>query len=187
MVSGIGALSWLAFTNPAFLVPERWSVLFGIFASIFAGYFVLATLRRYKFQAAVMTVILGAFAMIGVAYAVMPYDAPFVLMATTKPYIEDFMPITMQFNALDVDDNHRLIFTIDEINNHTEPDAVIVGAKHWRGFMQIYLTDERIYRFSDDPQALGLSYAQQGSNVYLLAPVENSEFGFTKIEDSART
>jgi hypothetical protein len=188
IVSGIGSLTWLAFANPDFIVPERWAILFGIFASVFSGYFIVDRLKRYRNRLISATAILSAFAVIGLAYAVLPYDKPFFLLAITKTYVENFMPITMQFNALDVDDNNELLMTIREINERTEPDAVIVGAKHWRGFMQLHLSDERIYRFSDDPQTLGLSHAQQGSDVYILEPDEDSStFVFAKVEDSGRT
>jgi hypothetical protein len=58
----------------------------------------------------------------------------------------------MQFNSLDVNDSSKLTSAIDWINRNTETVAVIVGEKHWRGFMELYLKDERIYRFSDDPK-----------------------------------
>jgi hypothetical protein len=187
IVSGIGSLSWLVFADPDFLVPERWTILFGIIASIFAGFFIVEALKRYRARIIASTAILSAFAVLGLGYSAMPYDNPFLLLTVAKPHVEDFMPITMQFNALDVHDNDKLIVTINEINQQTEPDAVIVGAKHWRGFMELHLSDERIYLFSDDPETLGLAHAKLGRNTYLLEPIkDSSSFEFVKIEDSGR-
>jgi hypothetical protein len=72
----------------------------------------------------------------------------------------------MQFNSLDVNDSSKLTSAIDWINRNTETVAVIVGEKHWRGFMELYLKDERIYRFSDDPK-IWQSLRSRGYYVYL--------------------
>jgi hypothetical protein len=181
-----GAFSYLVLPDPASFVPERWTVLFGIFASILAGYFVAVKIHRKKHQVAIAVSIVVGFTTVGLAYATMPYDRPFVLFAVTKSQIEHFMPVTMQFNALDVRDNDELLEAIEVINRETEQDAVIVGAKHWRGFMEIHLEQGRTYEFSENPESLAQAHAGLGKNVYLIfAGKDTSSFEITKIEDSA--
>ena len=187
ILSGIGAFAWLLVPNPSYFVPERWTILFGIFASIFAGYFIIKVLGCRTNRDIMASLIIAGFAILGLGYVVMPYDDPFFLFAATKPYIEDFMPVTMQFNSLDVEDNDKLLETIENINRSTEKDALIVGAKHWRGFMALYLEDERLYKFSDNPYELGLAHSKLGSDVYLLEPTDDtSEFKFDRLEDYGR-
>ena len=60
----------------------------------------------------------------------------------------------MQFNVLDIYDNDNLIDLVSWINNNTDPHSLIIGEKHWRGWMEIKLQDERDYIFSDDIYAL---------------------------------
>jgi hypothetical protein len=153
------------------LVADRWTVLAGIFLSIFAAYGILHLAK--KLRAGVATVVAGlvlvGFAVVGLGYAVMPYDSPFPLYGVARAHIEDFGPVTMQFNSLDVQDNGRMLSAISWINGNTEPDAVIVGEKHWRGFMELHLQDQREYRFSGDFEALAHALAAKiDKPVYLF-------------------
>lgn len=171
LVSLAGALSWLAFPDAASLVADRWTVLAGIFLSIFAAYGILHLAK--KLRAGVAPVVAGSvlagFAVVGFGYAVMPYDSPFPLYGVARAHIEDFGPVTMQFNSLDVQDNGRMLSAISWINGNTEPDAVIVGEKHWRGFMELHLQDRREYRFSGDFEALAYALAAKTDRpVYLF-------------------
>lgn len=187
LVAGIGSLSWLVFPTPSYLVPERWIILFGVFASIFAGHFICRTFNHSRYRLVAPALVLAGFSVLGLSFVVLPYDDPFVLFAMTKDHIQDFIPATMQFNVLDVRDNDAFLLAIDGINHNTESNAVIVGEKHWRGFMDLYLKDERTYKFSQNPENLALSYAKLGNDVYLFEPKgDNSEFQITKIEDSGR-
>jgi hypothetical protein len=187
IVSGLGSFSWMVLSEPAMLVPERWVIMFGVFASLFAGYFILKIVQSHKRRNPIIASVLVTFGAIGIMYAVLPYDQPLPLLAFTKYYIEQFMPVTMQFNALDVRDNERLLAAIKEINRNTEDDAIIVGAKHWRGFMNLYLEDGRVYKFSENPVNLAAAHARLGGNVYLIQPEEGtSAFVTSKIEDSGR-
>ena len=126
---------------------------------------------------------LTAVAAIGIAYMIMPYDSPFVLYGVAQKSIEDFSPVSMQFNSLDIKDNGKLLSAIDWINKNTEPDAVIVGEKHWRGFMELYLGDQRIYRFSNNPKALAELLENQGYHVYMFKPdiKSNTKFAIESI------
>jgi hypothetical protein len=74
----------------------------------------------------------------------------------------------MQFNSIDVEDNDDLLSTIAWINKNTEQNALIVGESHLRGFMELYLEDERIYHFSEDPQAFAETLINRSQQVYLM-------------------
>jgi hypothetical protein len=104
----------------------------------------------------------------GLGFALLPYDSPFFLFAITRDNIQDFSPVTMQFNSIQLKDNDKMISAIAWINNNTERDAAIVGQKHWLGFMELYLKDERSYYFSDNPQALAEALEKRGKNVYFI-------------------
>lgn len=186
LVSLAGSFSWLAAPDVSLFVADRWVILAGIFLSIFAGYGILQVSKSLKpgLSIAVAGSALAAFAAIGLAYAVMPYDSPFVLFGAMRSSIEDFGPVTMQFNSLDIQDNSKLLSAIDSINRNTEQDAVIVGEKHWRGFMELHLEDGRTYRFSDNPPALALALEMQGKHAYQFRSDGGSPVMFA-VEDVA--
>jgi len=185
VISLAGSFSWLAFPDTALFVADRWIIIAGIFLAIFAGYGIIHLIRNLKVKPAVAGSVLAAFAAVGLAYAVIPHDSPFVLYAAARASIENFGPVTMQFNALDIEDNDEILSTIAEINEDTEPDAVIVGEKHWRGFMEMYLEGQRTYRFSNDPQVLAEALDNKGEHAYLLKFNPNSPDLFV-IEDVCR-
>ena len=173
ILSLIGSFSWLLFPDNNLLVADRWIVLSGILLSFFAGYgIILFLVKKLKsiIAMAIASSMLTVVAAIGIAYMIMPYDSPFVLYGVAQKSIEDFSPVSMQFNSLDIKDNGKLLSAIDWINKNTEPDAVIVGEKHWRGFMELYLGDQRIYRFSNNPKALAELLETQGYHVYMFKP-----------------
>ena len=180
LVSLAGSFSWLVFPENNLLAADRWIVLTGIFLSVFAGYGILHLVSRLKsnLSAIVACSILAVFAVIGLAYALMPYDSPFILYGAVRNYITYFAPVTMQFNSLDIQDNDDLLLTITQINENTEHNAIIVGEPHWRGFMELYLRDDRIYHFSNDPLALATTLEQQGHHVYLIKLEGNLQTSF---------
>jgi hypothetical protein len=179
-----GSFSWLIFPENNLLVADRWIILTGIFLSVFAGYGILHLVKRVKsnLSAIVACSILAAFAVIGLAYALMPYDSPFILYGLAQDYIRYFAPATMQFNSLDIQDNANLLSAIAYINKNTEHNAIIVGEPHWRGFMELYLEDDRIYHFSNDPVSLAMTLEQQVQPAYLIKVEGNVQTSF-KIED----
>jgi hypothetical protein len=187
LVSIVGSFSWLAFPENSLPVPDRWIVLTGIFLSVFAGYGILHLVKNLKptLSSVVAGSILAAFAIIGLAYSVMPHDSPFILYSAARPHIQNFGPVTMQFNSLDIDDNNNLLSAIVWLNENTEHDAIIVGEKHWRGFMELYLEDERTYLSSDDPSTLAAAIEEQGRHAYLISAKGNLQTTFT-IEDIRR-
>src|ERR671921_475461 len=46
LITGIGALSWIFFQELELLVADRWTILFGIFLSIFAGYGIIELIAK---------------------------------------------------------------------------------------------------------------------------------------------
>jgi hypothetical protein len=181
IVSLIGSFSWLAFPENSSLVADRWIVLAGIFLSIFAAYGILRLVKNLKpkVSAIVAGPILASFVLIGLAYSVMPHDSPFILYGAVSADIEKFGPVTMQFNSLDIHDNNNLLSAIEWLNQNTEYDAIIVGEKHWRGFMDMNLEDERTYVSSDDPWTLAQDIAGQGKPAYLISAVGSLQTNFT--------
>jgi hypothetical protein len=184
LVSIAGSFSWLVFPENNLLAADRWIILTGILLSVFAGYGLLYLVNKIKsnLSAIVACLILAAFAVIGLAYALLPYDNPFILYGAVRNNITSFAPVTMQFNSLDVQDNNNLILAITKINENTEHNAIIVGEPHWRGFMELYLRDDRKYHFSNDPLALAMALEQQGYHVYLVQVEGNVQTSF-RIED----
>jgi hypothetical protein len=180
LVSLAGSFSWLVFPENNSFAADRWIILTGIFLSIFAGYGILHLVSKLKSNLSVIVAcsILAAYAVIGMAYALMPYDSPFILYGALQNYITKFAPATMQFNSLDIENNDNLLIAIAEVNENAERDAIIVGEPHWRGFMELYLKDDRIYQYSSDPQALGMTLEQQGYNVYLIKSEGNPRTTF---------
>jgi hypothetical protein len=180
LVSLAGSFSWLVFPENNLLAADRWIILTGIFLSVFAGYGILHLVNKLKSNLSAMVAcsILVAYALIGLAYALMPYDSPFILYGAAQNYIKNFAPVTMQFNSLDIQDNDNLLLAIAEINENTEHNAIIVGEPHWRGFMELYLKDDRIYQYSNDPLALARSLEQQGYDVYLIEVEGNQHISF---------
>ena len=170
LVTLAGSFSWLIFPENNLLVADRWIVLSGIFLSIFAGFGILHLVNKLKSNLSTIAAcsILALFGVIGLSYALMPYDSPFILYGIVQNYIRYFAPATMQFNSVDIRDNDNLLSAISYINKNTERNAIIVGEPHWRGFMELYLKDDRIYHFSNDPVALTMTLEQQDQPAYLI-------------------
>jgi hypothetical protein len=171
LITGIGAFSWIFFQGLELLVADRWIILFGIFLSIFAGYGIIQLSAKKTTN--VTKIMARSFLYIsiamGIIYAAMPYDESFVLYGIAGKYIQGFAPLTMQFNALDIYDNDNLIDLVSWINNNTDPDSLIIGEKHWRGWMEIKLQDERDYIFSDDIYALYKNLvSEHTTNFYMI-------------------
>jgi hypothetical protein len=164
----IGSFSWLLFPENRYLLADRWIILAGIFLSVFAGYGVLHLVRNLKKRSAIAGFILGAFAVLGVSYAVIPHHSASAIYGIVGVHAKNLPPVTMQFNSIDVEDNDELLSTIAWINENTEQDAVIVGESHLRGFMELYLEDYRMYHFSEDPPTFAETLSKSGHQVYLI-------------------
>jgi hypothetical protein len=74
----------------------------------------------------------------------------------------------MQFNVLPIYDNGNLLNTIEWINENTEHNSVIVGEKHFRGFMELNLKDNRTFAFSENPDKLVSALKDGRSSVYKM-------------------
>jgi hypothetical protein len=164
----IGSFSWLLFPENRYLLADRWIILAGIFLSVFAGYGVLHLVRNLKKRSAIAGFILGAFSVLGVSYAVIPHHSASAIYGIVGVHAKNLPPVTMQFNSIDVEDNDELLSTIAWINENTEQDAVIVGESHLRGFMELYLEDNRMYHFSEDPPTFAETLSKSGHQVYLI-------------------
>ena len=168
LVCLIGSFSWLAFPENPYLLADRWIILAGIFLSVFAGYGILHLIRNLRRRFTIAGCILGAFAVLGVSFAVIPHHSATALYGIIGLHSEHLPPLTMQFNSIDVEDNDELLSAIAWINKNTEQDALIVGESHLRGFMELYLEDNRTYHFSEDPQTYAETLINRGQQVYLI-------------------
>ncbi len=168
LVCLLGSFSWLVFPENRYLLADRWIILAGIFLSVFAGYGILHLIRNLKRRFTIAGFILGAFAILGVSYAVIPYHSASALYGIIGLHSKNLPPLTMQFNSIDVEDNDDLLSAIAWINKNTEQDALIVGESHLRGFMELYLEDNRTYHFSEDPQTTAEALSKRGQQVYLI-------------------
>ena len=168
LVCLMGSFSWLAFPENRYLLADRWIILAGIFLSVFAGYGILHLIRNMRRRFTIAGCILGAFAVLGVSFAIIPHHSATALYGIIGLHSEHLPPLTMQFNSIDVEDNDELLSAIAWINKNTEQDALIVGQNHWRGFMELYLENERTYHFSEDPQTTAEALSKRGQQVYLI-------------------
>jgi hypothetical protein len=168
LVCLMGSFSWLAFPENRYLLADRWIILAGIYLSVFAGYGILHLIRNLKKKFSIAGFILGAFAVLGVSYTVIPHHSASALYGIIGLHSKNLPPVTMQFNSIDVEDNDDLLSTIAWINKNTEQDALIVGESHLRGFMELYLEDNRTYNFSEDPQTFAETLMNRGQQVYLI-------------------
>jgi hypothetical protein len=192
LITAAASFSWIVFPFDDSLVADRWIILLGIILSIFSAYGVYQLVLRIKIRSVhrvstsatntatlsnpastiLLFSILGLFIIMGILYEIMPNaHEPFMLWyGVARSYIEHFVPPSMQFNSLELSDNSKMISAISWINKNTQPNAIIIGEKHWRGFMELYLHDHRTFRFSDDLPALasGIIKHGVGGPVYII-------------------
>lgn len=168
LVCLMGSFSWLVFPESRHLLADRWIILAGIFLSVFAGYGVLHLVRNLKRRFTIAGFILGAFAVLGVSYAVIPNHNASALYGIFGLHSQNLPPLTMQFNTIDINDNDDLLSAIAWINKNTEKNALIVGESHLRGFMELYLEGNRTFHFSEDPQTFAETLTNRRQPVYLI-------------------
>lgn len=173
VIAAIGSFSWLIFPDRQSLAADRWIFLFGIFLSIFAGYGIVKysqTRVHPGYRTCMLSVILGLSVALGLIYEIMPYQFesfPEIMLGWS---IEPFGPATMQFNSIPVKDTSELIKTIYWINKNTPNDAMVFGEKHWRGWMEIKLQEDRSFLYYSDTSGI-LQFWQNCrlENCYFLA------------------
>jgi hypothetical protein len=181
LTTAVASFSWIVFPFHDSLVADRWIILLGIVLSIFSAYGIYQLVRSIKVRPHRLSnlvsiilpfSILGIFVMMGILYEILPNARePFMLWyGVARSYTEHFVPPSMQFNSLELSDNNKIISAISWINKNTQPNAIIIGEKHWRGFMELYLHDHRTFLFSDDLPALasGLIKNRVDVPVYLI-------------------
>jgi len=198
LITAAASFSWIAFPFDELLVADRWISLLGIFLSIFAAFGLYQLILTLKIRRPVhrsstsatntptlsnpastilTSFILGIFVIMGILYEIMPNaHEPFTLWyGMARSYIEHFVPPSMQFNSLQLSDTYKMMSAISWINKNTQPNAIIIGEKDWRGFMELYLQDHRTFRFSDDLPTLTTGLIKHGLNapIYIIHYPDN--------------
>lgn len=177
LVSTVASFSWLVFPGTVSLVSDRWIILSGIFLSIFAGYGIIRLVQMLNVSpkrkpAVIVLSIVLIFVVMGTAYSILPSNNPLFLYGFVRNNIETFVPVTMQVQVSSsekLSDNGKLLAAISWLNTHTESNATIIGDKAWRGWMEIHLKDQRMYRFLENLSAFTNTLNNKYQHVYLLA------------------
>jgi hypothetical protein len=149
-ISAIGSFSWVIFPDMRAIAADRWIFVLGIFLSIFAGYGIVRyaqTKTHPRFRRRLLCLILGSSIILGLTYETMPYHIASFSEKMLGQSIEPFGPATMQFNSIAVKDTGELLKTINWINENVPKDAIIMGEKHWRGWMEIKLQEDRSFLY----------------------------------------
>jgi hypothetical protein len=172
-LSAVGSFSWLIFPNVQGIAADRWIFVLGIFLSIFAGYGIVRyaqTNTHHRFRRSLLSIILGLSIISGLLYETMSYQTALFSEGMLSHGLEPFRPTTMQFNSIAVKDTGELLETINWINEEVPENAIIIGEKHWRGWMEIKLQNDKSFHYNTDP--LGTSQVRQHcqlENCYILA------------------
>lgn len=172
-ISAIGSFSWVIFPDMRAIAADRWIFVLGIFLSIFAGYGIVRyaqTKTHPRFRRRLLCLVLGSSIILGLTYETMPYHIASFSENMLGQSIEPFGPATMQFNSIAVKDTGELLKTINWINENVPKDAIIIGEKHWRGWMEIKLQEDRSFLYYSDTSGI-LQFWQNCrlENCYFLA------------------
>src|ERR687892_2562368 len=68
---------------------------------------------------------------------------------------------------------NNLNSAISWINKNSEPDAIFVGSSLFRGWMQTYLADDRVFKFSSNLENVVLDVSNQHKGGYFIIRGEN--------------
>ena len=150
VITLIGSFTWIFISNTDLLLPDRWIILSTIFSSIVSGYGMIYLLKKLRknLQKLVSILILGSFIIISINFMIFSSNQNMTLLNLFSINIKYFVPISMQFNSVDIEDNEDLLNAIDWINMNTEGNATIIGDKHLRGWMNTLLKEDRSYQFN---------------------------------------
>ena len=150
IVALVGSMTWLVFPHANVLVADRWILLFGISLSVFAGYGFVRTIQILsKWQRSTNLCILTTamifliFAQIGISYAMLPYNAQASIISLFETNIQDFVPKSMQFNSVRIDQSPMLQDIINWLNENTSTRSKIIGSSDWRGWFVSGLAGNR--------------------------------------------
>ncbi|HJT84715.1 MAG TPA: hypothetical protein VJ697_09545 [Nitrososphaeraceae archaeon] len=159
----IGSFTWLILPYSSILLPDRWIILSGIFMSIFSSYGLVRFSQKFdnKQRNRILLSFTSLFIFIGLLYITIPIDSAFSVYNIFSNYIYTFVPITMQFNSIDIADNRDLLQALDWLNNNTSANSIIYGDLHLRGWMETLLKDNRIFKFND------LNFSKNGFHVIM--------------------
>jgi hypothetical protein len=81
----------------------------------------------------------------------------------------------MQFNSIAIRNTFDLTSMISWINENTPVDALFIGEKHWRGWMELELEDGRDFvYYSGQDSSLQLIEDCEPDSCYLIARTSNS-------------
>ena len=150
VITLIGSFTWIFISNTDLLLPDRWIILSTIFSSIVSGYGMIYLLKKLRknLQKSVSILILGSFLIISINFMIFSSNQNMTILNLFSTNVKYFVPISMQFNSVNIEDNEDLINAIDWINMNTERNATIIGDKHLRGWMNILLKEDRSYQFN---------------------------------------
>jgi hypothetical protein len=164
----VGSFTWLVLSYSSILLPDRWIILSGIFISIFSSYgLVKLSSSSYAFSNyknkinyKILIPILSTYILIGLFYMILPSTYAFPIYGLFYGFTQNFVPITMQFNSIDITDNEDLVMTIDWLNNNTDSDSIIYGNLHFKGWMEILLKEQRTFKYNN------MNYSNNG--IYII-------------------
>ena len=109
--------------------------------------YILKKLKK-NLQKVASILILSSFIIISINFMTFSSNQNITLLNLFSTNIKYFVPISMQFNSVDLKDNEDLINAIDWINTNTEKNAMIIGDKHLRGWMKTLLKEDRSFQFN---------------------------------------
>ena len=147
----VGSFTWLVLPYSSILLPDRWITISGIFISIFSSYGLIrlfSSKPKNKPNYKIILPVLSLYIFIGFFYMILPNDYAFPIYGIFSNYTQKFVPITMQFNSIDIVDNRDLLITIDWLNNNTNSKSIIYGDLHLRGWMKTLLKDQRTFKYN---------------------------------------
>jgi hypothetical protein len=178
----IGSISWIVFPHASQLVADRWILLFGMTLSIFAGYGLITTIQRIRKSVrhhirftSLSIAIFVLFALLGIAYAVLSYDAQISLIGLFAKNVEKFAPNSMQFNSIRVEDSSMMLDMIDWVNTHTSTDSIILGSNHWRGWFVSGLEGNRSFVSDVGPNSSLTNAIGRYSDHFYLVDVKGKD------------
>jgi hypothetical protein len=150
ILTTIASFSWVVFPDLQSLVADRWIFISGLFLSILAAYGIIRLLENTKGMArnriakiAMLFLILAIPVTMGLLYQTQPYQHPLSALNIFDHNLESFIPITMQFNSIEITYNENLLSMIAWINQNTSRNAIIIVENHWRGWMELKLDKGR--------------------------------------------
>jgi len=200
LLSLFGSLSWLIFPSSSGLLPDRWTFIFSIFLSIFAGYGFVILINRLtnsllKYNHGIVITTLIPFIAIGMLFAVTSNERPMSLFAPFHDYVGQFGPMTMQYNSVSIPESKSIVSAIEWINHNTPIGSHIIIDKRWRGWIEDELKDRKFQFYEQEIKSgmengqifllkLNNSIVPYGKNIEIHWIYNNDNFSLYKISFS---